>query len=175
VYVATGAGHFDPTKNALVFSAGSEPELPMSRDERRAYERQFKSLLAETGPGTSPKRAEKAWARLESHAATELNDDGQPFFQLRVEEEPVTVGATAGNVLSSDAPPLMAQGLLEARLRLELRRKSQRFVTDSDVVRDWRLLQQALAASKTDTQFSRRSAVRTLEPASLRDLVPNSP
>jgi hypothetical protein len=131
--------------------------------------------MAETDPETSPRHAEKAWARLESHATAEFNGDGQPIFLLQVDGEPVAVGATVDNILSVEAPPQFAQKLLEARLRLELRRKSQRFVTGTDVVRDWRLLQQALAGSETDTRLSPRPTIRTLEPVSLRQLERSTP
>jgi hypothetical protein len=177
VYLATGARRFDPAKNALVFDAGGEPSRPMSRDDRRAYEKQLKSFLAETDPETSAKRSEKAWSRLESHATTKLNDGGQPAFQLQVDGQPVTVGATAENVLSSDAPPEFAQRLIEARLRLELRRKSQHFATKDNVVRDWRLLQKAMAKDEdeSDTPFSNRPIPSILQPASLLEPARNAP
>src|SRR5579871_283680 len=35
VYVGTGAGHFEPAHNAMVFVVGGEPERPMGREDRR--------------------------------------------------------------------------------------------------------------------------------------------
>jgi hypothetical protein len=46
VYVGTGAGRFDPSRNALVFAAGGEPELPVAIEDRRAYQQELKEWLA---------------------------------------------------------------------------------------------------------------------------------
>src|SRR5271170_4052725 len=48
VYVGTGTWRFDPAHGALVFAADGEPELPLSRDERQAHEKELVGLLAET-------------------------------------------------------------------------------------------------------------------------------
>jgi len=56
----------------------------------------------------------------------------------------VRVGASADNVLNGSAPPQLTRELLEARLQSELRRKSPPAISESEVSRDWSLLQQAL-------------------------------
>ena len=38
VYVGTGAGHFEPARNAMVFVVGNDPERPLDREDRRAYQ-----------------------------------------------------------------------------------------------------------------------------------------
>lgn len=175
VYVGTGAGHFDPARNALVFDVGSEPELPLSREDRRAYQKELQRLLAETHPETSIQHVEKAWARLQSRAKADLDERGRPILQMQVGEQQVRVDASTGNVLSSDAPPQLVQQLLEARLQMELRRKTQPHITESGVVRDWRLLQQAMAASENDVHLTARSSPHALEPVSLRERGGNNP
>jgi hypothetical protein len=175
VYVGTGAGHFDPAKNALVFSAGREPEKALSRADRRAYQKALQSFLAETHPEKSPHEVEKTWARLQSRSTTGLNERGQPTLNMQVDEQQVSVGASAGNILSGDAPPRLAQQLLEARLQMQLQRKAQRFTTESDIIRDWRLLQQAMAAGESDAQLSGRPTYRVLEPTSLLERSRNNP
>jgi hypothetical protein len=168
VYVGTGAGHFDPAKNALVFDADSEPELPLSREDRRVYQKALQRLVAETHPETSAQHVEKEWARMQSRARTEVDEDGRPILQMQVGEQQVRVGAATGNVLSSDAPPQLVQELLEARLQMELRRKTQPHITAREVGRDWRLLQQAMAKSEDDVQLTSRSSSHALRPVSLR-------
>jgi len=175
VYVGTGAEHFDPARNALVFDVGSEPELPLSREDRRAYQKELQRLLAETHPETSIQHVEKAWARLQYRAKADLDERGRPILQMQVGEQQVRVGASTGNVLSSDAPPQLVQQLLEARLQMELRRKTQPHITESGVVRDWRLLQQAMAASENDVHLTARSSAHALEPVSLRERGGNNP
>ncbi|MGD0416927.1 MAG: hypothetical protein ABSA80_16325 [Terriglobales bacterium] len=158
VYVGTGAGHFNPARNADVFSADHEPELPLGREDRRAYQRALQRLLAETHPEASARHVEKAWARMQSRARTELDDRGGPILQMQVGQQQVSVGASAGNVLSSDAPPQLVQQLLEARLQTELRRKSQPHISESEVARDWRLLQEAITVSENDAPLTARSS-----------------
>src|ERR1700688_1046152 len=46
VYVGTGAGHFEPSRNAMVFVVGNDPERPLDREDRRAYQLQLKHFLA---------------------------------------------------------------------------------------------------------------------------------
>jgi hypothetical protein len=77
---------------------------------------------------------------------------------MQVGQQQVSVGASAGNVLSSDAPPQLVQQLLEARLQTELRRKSQPHISESEVARDWRLLQEAMTVSENDAPLTARSS-----------------
>jgi hypothetical protein len=158
VYVFTGAGHFNPAGSAEVFSADNEPGLPLGREDRRAYQKALQRLLAETHPETSARHVEKAWTRLQSRAKTELDEDGRAILQMQVGQQQVSVGASAGNVLSSDAPPQLVQQLLEARLQTELRRKSQPHISESEVARDWRLLQEAMTVSENDAPLTARSS-----------------
>jgi hypothetical protein len=46
VYFGIGGGRFDPGYNAMIFAPGSEPELPLSREERRAYRKALERSLA---------------------------------------------------------------------------------------------------------------------------------
>jgi hypothetical protein len=168
VYVGTGAWHFDPARDALVFNAGAEPELPLGREDRRAYQKQLQRLLAETHPETSTRRVAKQWRRLQSRATADLDERGRPILQMQIGEQQVIVGAAAGNVLSSDAPPQLVQQLLEARLQMELRRKTEP-ISESEVARDWRLLQGAMAATgiENDAQLTSHLSPHPLEPVSL--------
>jgi hypothetical protein len=76
VYVGTGAGHFEPGRNAMVFVVGGDPERTLGREDRRAYQHQLKHLLADTYPDKPGVKAEKAWARLQSKAKTGVDDQG---------------------------------------------------------------------------------------------------
>ncbi len=147
VYVFTGAGHFNPTANAPLFSANG-PELPLSRENRRAYQIELQRLLAETHPETSGKHLEKAWGRMQSRAKADLDEDGGPILQMHVGQQLVSVGVSASNLFSTDAPPQLVEQLLEARLQMELNRKTQPHVSESEIARDWTRLQETMIANE---------------------------
>jgi hypothetical protein len=141
VYLGSGTGRFDPARNALVFTAGSDPQLPLGHEDRRAYQKELARLSARRGETA---RAEKEWSRLQSKAIIELDDRGGLVLQMQHGERLVNVGVSADNVLSSGAPPQLVQQLLEARLQSELRGGTPPKVSEAEIARDWRLLQQAL-------------------------------
>jgi hypothetical protein len=142
VFVGTGARHFDPARDALVFAADGERELPLSRDDRQAREKELEGLLAEAdaeGAGN----IRKEWARLESKAQLEFDAQDRPVLRVQIGERLVRVGISADNIFSGGAPSQLVRELLEARLEAELRRTSTPTVSERDFARDWQLLQQA--------------------------------
>ena len=159
VYVGTGAGHFEPARNALVFVAGGDPEPPLGREDRRAFQEQLKHFLEGTYPENSGQSVDKAWERLQSRAETGFDDEGRPVLRLQVGEMVVQLGLSARNVLSSGAPPQLVRQFLEARLQSELRRRPVG-VSETEVVRDWKLLQQTFQQTKAegDPALAARSA-----------------
>jgi hypothetical protein len=158
VYVGTGAGHFEPARNAMVFVVGGDPERPLDPEDRRAYQQQLKHFLAGAYPEKPGRRADKVWARLQSKAKTGVDDQGRPILEVQVGESLVQIGVAADNVLSGNAPPEMVRQLLEARLQAELRRSPQG-ISESEVARDWELLQKTMAES--DWSASIRLAPRS--------------
>ena len=149
VYVGTGAGHFDPARNALVFVVGSDRERPLDREDRRAYQLELKHFLAGAYPEKRGRNADKVWEKLQSRAKSAVDDQGRPVLQLQVGDSLVQVGVSADNVLNGSVPPLLVRQLLEARLQSELRSRSAQALTDAEVARDWKLLQKTLVESDT--------------------------
>lgn len=158
VYVGTGAGHFEPARSAMVFVVGGTPEPPMGREDRRAYQQQLKHFLAGVYPETSGREVDRSWERLQSKAKAEVDDQGRPMLQLQVGGNPVRIGASAENVFDGNPPPQLVRQLLEARLASELRRGAQHGISEAEVARDWKLLQQAFGAK--DEPLTARSAQR---------------
>jgi len=156
VYVSTGAGHFNPARNAMVFVVGGNPEPPLDREDRRAYQLQLKHFLAGAYPETRGQNAAKVWERLQSKAKSGVDDQGRPILQLQVGESPVQIGASADNVLSPNGSPQLVRRLLEARLQSELRTRSARGTSETEVARDWSLLLQTMPAS--DPAIAARTA-----------------
>jgi hypothetical protein len=145
VYVGTGIGRFDPVHGAQVYNAQGELEKPLGAEDRRSYEKELEHILARIAPETKADRIEKSWERLQAEAQPQLDEDGSPSLQIKMGEQVLDVGISPKNVLSSGTPPRLVQQLLEARLRQELRRGGKTpKVSESDLVRDWSLLRQAM-------------------------------
>ena len=163
VYVGTGAGRFDPARDALVFEPGSDPEPPLGREDRRAYEHQLQNVLSEAYPVTSGRKIGKAWSQIQAKAKPDFDDQGRPILQMKVDGHIVHIGDSVENVLDGSAPLHLARELLEARLQSELRRKSPPEIAATDVARDWNLLQQTLSVSdsRLSAQSTGHSEVRT--------------
>jgi hypothetical protein len=144
VYFGTGAGRFKPPQDAEILNPSGNLERPLDAEDFRAYQHQLKNILAETYPVTSGENLGKAWSRLQAKARKDFDDEGRPVLQVQFDGHMVRVGASADNVLDSSAPPQLVRELLEARLQSELRTRSPHGVTESEVARDWKLLQQTL-------------------------------
>jgi hypothetical protein len=149
VYVGTGAGHFDPARQALVFNAQRALEAPLGAEDRRAYEIELKHLVAVPVSENNRARIER-WGHLFHNTAPGFDAEGRPILRIHVGEQLVSVGVSGGNILTNDAPGPFVQQLLEARLHEELRRGNPPKVSESDVTRDWALLQKAMNRSEAE-------------------------
>lgn len=147
VYVSTGASRFDPARNAMVFVVGGNPEPPLDREDRRAYQLQLKHFLAGAYPEKHGQNAAKAWKKLQSKATTDVDAKGMPILQMQVGESQVQIGASADNVLNTNASPQLVRQLLEARLQSELRARSAHGISETEIERDWALLQKTMPPS----------------------------
>ncbi len=161
VYVGTGAGHFEPARNAMVFVVGSDPEPPLDREDRRAYQQELKHLLAGAYPEKPGQNADKAWEHLQSHAKVEVDTEGRPVLEMHVGENLVQVGVSADNILNGNAPPQLVRQLLEARLESELRHSSSHGITETEVTRDWELLEKTLGEGQSALADPHRSTFRS--------------
>src|ERR1700722_5054802 len=144
VYEGTGSGRFDPAGNAMVFTPSGDPDVRLGREDQRAYEKELSHLIAQSQINGSAPRVKKTWERVESKSRLEFDDQGRPVLQVEVGSQPVMVGVSASNVLNGAAPGQLAQELLEARLMEELHDKAPHGVAESEVTRDWKLLQAAM-------------------------------
>lgn len=143
VYFGSGGGRFNPSSGAMIFVPGSEPELPLSREERRAYQKAFKHLLAHVLEGSAGNDHD-SWALVQSKAEYRFDQQGGPVLQTSIGRQVVHVGVSPTNVRTIDAPRQLIQGLLTARLQSELQRSSTGKVSGGQIGRDFQLLQRAL-------------------------------
>jgi hypothetical protein len=91
------------------------------------------------------KKEAKTWERLQASAQPGFDPSGRPVLQMRVGEELAQVGLSRANILSASGSPELAAGLMEARLRQELRSAIARKTARSDVEEDLVLFQQLLS------------------------------
>jgi hypothetical protein len=158
VYVGTGAGRFEPARNAMVFVGSGDPERPLGAEDRRAYRQQLKHFLADAYPEQPGRKVAKMWARVQSKARTGVDEHGRPILEVRVGGSLVQMGVSADNVLSAGAPLEMERQLLEARLQSELSGRSAQGLSEAEVARDWDLLQKTMVGG--DSPVSVRHAPR---------------
>lgn len=145
VYVGTGGTRLEPRHNASIFVLGNDRQAPLDREDLRAYQLELKHVLAGTYPDKSSERSvAKAWEKLQSKATPDLDADGRPVLDVQVDGEIVQIGASPDNILSGNAPPQLVRELLEARLASELRKRPARSISEMEVDRDWKLLQQTM-------------------------------
>ena len=160
VYVGTGTGHFDPARQALVFNAQRDLEPPLGAEDRRSYQTELKHLVADPASELNRARVEK-WGRLLRNAVPDLDAQGHPIFRIQVGEETVSIGVSGSNIFTNDASGPYAQQLLEARLHAELRRGSPPKASESDVTRDWNMLEKAMNGSDADVAIRNRRPQQT--------------
>ena len=159
VYVGTGARRFDPARHALVFNAERALEPPLGAEDRRSYQSELNHLMEDQPVTDSAAESNAAhiekWKRLLRNATPDLDAQGRPVLRIQVGEEVVTVGVSGSNILTHDAPEPFTLEFLEARLHSELRRGNPPRASESDVTRDWNLLQKAMYGS--DVEVTARS------------------
>jgi hypothetical protein len=160
VYEGTGAGRFDPAQQAMVFNAGRGLEPPLGAEDRRAYQSELNHLVADPPAEMSGARLEK-WRHLLRNAAPDFDAEGRPVLRIPMGEEVVSVGVSGSNILADEAPEPFTQELLVARLRDELRRGKPPKASESDVTRDWNLLQKAINGADVEVATGSRRAPQT--------------
>lgn len=172
VYLGTSAGRFNPARGALVYSPERSLEKPLAAEDRQYYENELNHLLerrsvterlmADSTSDASGTRQEKL-SRVLRSASPNIDADGHPVLRMVVDGEVVSAGVAQSNILANDVPPAnfgkFQEQLLEKRLQEELHRGAPPKVSESDVARDWQLLQRAM--NEADDQMAARSAKLT--------------
>jgi hypothetical protein len=146
VYVGTGAGRFDPSKQSMVYNAGRDLEKPLGTEDRRSYQLELNHLVAATEPQAWNITRVERLHRLLRSATPALDAKGRPVLRIRRDDELVDVGVAESNILASGAADPLTRELLEARLRAELKRGVPK-ASESDVTHDWDLLEKTLQHS----------------------------
>jgi hypothetical protein len=142
-----GHGRFDPARDALVWDSNRRLDAPVTRDERRSFQSRLDEL-SRTSPGVDSAIEGKDWERFQAVAEPKFDSAGKPAVQVGIGSESVQVGISRANVLRLAESPELAAGLLQARLRQELRSTTARKTSHTEVENDLMLLQQMVSTQR---------------------------
>ncbi|HSZ63614.1 MAG TPA: hypothetical protein VK828_17580 [Terriglobales bacterium] len=141
VYI--GRWHFNPGKNALILDSSDQLVAPLTSADRRIVQDQLEELIraASSAAADADKRE---WTSLQAAAEPVFDAIGGPALQVSVGGEVRSVGIARSNILNFPAGYEFAAGLVNARLRQELKSAAARKTARADVESDLLLLQQLL-------------------------------
>jgi hypothetical protein len=148
VYEGTGTGRFDPARrDDLVFNAHRGLEPRIDEEDRRAFQIELNHLMAADLTWIGQSRVQKTLSRTLNASTPGLDAEGRPMLRLSAGKEMEDYGITGANVFAVESSGQFVRELLEARLHEELRKGNPAKVSESDVERDWDMLQKSLKAS----------------------------
>ena len=142
VAAAADGARFNPARNVMVFDPSGELDPPLDKVQRRVYQAQLDSLkrpLAEGNPWYGTK-----WQQLQADSVPRLDNSGDPLLELKLGDDTVDQGLSRNNILSTSAPPELAEWILIQRLQGELKKGGSPKVSEQNAENDWALLQQTM-------------------------------
>lgn len=159
VVAAADGARFNPARNAMVFDPSGELDPPLDKAQRRVYQAQLDSLkrpLAEGNPWYGTK-----WQQLQADSVPRVDNSGDPSLEIKLGDDTVEQGLSRNNILSTSAPPELAEWILIQRLREELKKGGSPKVSEQNAENDWALLQQTMLAEhkKPEPIYNRLTAM----------------
>jgi hypothetical protein len=138
---------FNPGKGAMVFNASAANPMknfdpPLTASERRSYENLVKAMKKSNELDEFP-----TWRSLQARAIPQIDAEGRPFVQVKLDGKDVPVGICRGNALHVSGSPELLQNLLLSRLDEQLRNKKRR-ISEQSIKSDWRMLESAREESR---------------------------
>lgn len=140
-----GHGRFDPSRNALILDASDHLDTQPTREDRRNFQDRLKEMAQTTSSAAAAAADERYWASWLGAAEPALDASGEPTVQVRTGSQITPVGVSRANILGSQEGSEFAAGLVEARLREELKSIAARKTARADIESDLTLLRQLLA------------------------------
>ncbi len=164
VVAVLGVERFNPAHNAMIFDPNRDLEPPVTAAQRREYQNRLEALkrpLSEGNPWSGT-----TWQQLQAGAVPLLDSSGNPVLQVKLGDEMVDLGLSRNNILTTSAPPELAERIVVLRLRDELKGGGAPKVSERDVANDWDLLQKTLLARrrKPDAIDTPMAAMRSTSP-----------
>src|ERR1700685_2564281 len=164
VVAAADGARFNPARNVMVFAPRGELDPPLAAEQRRLYQNRLDSLkrpLAEGNPWYGTK-----WQELQAASVPEGDKFGDPLLEVKLGDETVDQGLSRNNILSTSAPPELAEWILVQRLREELKKGGSPKVSEQNAENDWALLQQTMQIQHKNREpiDTRLTAMRSARP-----------
>jgi len=141
-------GRFDPAQGAALWTPDGILEQPLTKEERRAWERQLQDVI-KSDPSLKPAITKTGWKPLQASSEFHMDAAGHPTIQLASPQGTTNLGAARSNILASAESQTQARLLLVARLREELRGGRTKKASNRLIQSDFSLLQQSLPTSTT--------------------------
>jgi hypothetical protein len=135
-------GRFDPAKNAALWSPDGSLDQPLSKNDRRAWQRQMDDIV-KSDPTLKPAITKSAWKPLDASSEFHMDAAGHPTIQLSSSQGTANLGAARSNIFASPDSQTQARLLLVARLREELRGGRTKKASNRLIQSDFSLLQQS--------------------------------
>jgi hypothetical protein len=153
-----GHSRFSPARDALILDSQRRLDAPVTRAERQALLKRFEELNRNAASEASA-AGERTWDALQAGAEPQLDASGMPMVEVRVNGETTPVGISRANILQLPDSAEFAAGLMQARLRQELRPATARRTSRTDVENDLELLQKLRAQTTATGLASAESSV----------------
>lgn len=133
---------FNPGKGAVVFDVNAANPMknfdpPIRASQRRSFENMVRAMKKSDELNEFP-----SWRRLQTGATPQIDAQGRPFIQVKLDGKDVPIGICRGNALHGTGSPELLENLLLSRLDEQLRNKSPR-VSEQSIKSDWKLLESA--------------------------------
>jgi hypothetical protein len=150
-YIASGLvaihfshGRFNPSHNALFLDSKHDLGASLAPADRHAFQTRLEEMVR-TASSADPAADERYWPSLHAAAEATVDASGGPTMLVRVGGKITPVGIARANILSVKDGTGFAAGIVEARLREELKTAAARKTARADVELDLALLRQLLA------------------------------
>jgi hypothetical protein len=136
---------FNPAHDALIMDSNRRLDTPVTHDERRAFLEKLEEVTRNAQSLSEGKRRDL----LQAGANYKLDASGAPIVLVKAGAETTPVGFARTNILNLPESSELAAGLMQQRLREELRSANSRRVSRADVENDLVLLQKLVAVTPT--------------------------
>ena len=146
---------FNPAQNGLVFNMYGAPDVPATNDERKTYLKNLEAAMAARGEKAAdhdPDHDIDSWRQFQENAEFHLDQSGRTMLLARGGEQEFEMGITRNDLASKDVPGELQRGLLEARLRQQLKTRRAPKISSNELREDWRLLQEINLAEQHEQQ-----------------------
>jgi hypothetical protein len=152
-----GHHRFDPARNDPVLDSTRQLDSAVTHNDRLAFQSRLDEMT-QTRASKDSSNQEKSWERLQASAQPGLDASEQPVLLVRLGDDVARIGISRANISNTSKPSGFAAGLVEARLRQELRPAVARKTSRRDVEKDLVLLRQLLSRQPREAAVTSTAA-----------------